>query len=427
MKKAKVAKKTGKKTVTRKKTPATTKSVKKITRSKVVKKNIKKTLKPKKAQKDWAKLALAFHKKHQGKISISSVVPVKNRDDLSVIYTPGVAAVSKAIAEKPERAREYTIKGRTVLVVSDGSAVLGLGNVGPEAALPVMEGKAALFKTFAGVDAFPLVLATQDPDEIIDTIMRIAPTFGGINLEDIAAPQCFYIERTLKEQLDIPVMHDDQHGTAIVVTAALINALKVVKKKMSMARIVLVGAGAAGTAIAHLLTIAGAQNILVLDRKGIISRSRSGLSEHKLELARSTNPDNESGGISEALTGADVLIGVSGPGLITAEQVALMAPGSIVFAMANPIPEIMPDEAKKGGAYIIATGRSDFPNQVNNSLVFPGIFKGALERNVPRITDETKLRAAKNLAALVAQPSRDKIIPDMFDKRAVAAVAKAVR
>lgn len=378
-------------------------------------------------KRNWGKESLAFHKKFQGKLAITPVVPVRSRDDLSVIYTPGVAAVSSRIAEKPHKAREYTGKGRTVAIVSDGSAVLGLGNIGPEAALPVMEGKAALFKAFGGVDAVPIVLGTQDPDAIVDTVVRMAPTFGGINLEDIAAPKCFDIERKLVERLDIPVMHDDQHGTAIVVVAGLMNALKVVGKKIGEVRIVVLGAGAAGVAITKLLMTAGAHTILMLDRQGVIHRSRTDLSEYKRELAALTNPHGEQGGVGEALHGADVLIGVSGPNLVTAEQVSYMAAGSIVFAMANPIPEIMPEEARKGGAYIIATGRSDFPNQVNNALVFPGVFKGALAHKVARITDAMKFKAAKNLAALVPKPTPTKIIPDMFDKRVVPAVAKAIR
>jgi len=371
--------------------------------------------------------ALALHKKLQGKIRIAPAAPVKNRTDLALVYTPGVAAVSSHVAKKPTEARAYTMKGRMVAVISDGSAVLGLGNIGALGALPVMEGKAALFKTFANVDAFPIVLDTQEPEKIIETILRIAPNFGGINLEDFAAPKCFEIENRLIEELDIPVMHDDQHGTAIVVLAGLTNALKVTKKKLASARIVISGAGAAGTAIAKLLYKAGSQNILVLDSKGIISSDRSDLTRHKIELATITNPESVSGDLRIALTGADVLIGVSGPGLATANDIALMNKGAIIFALANPTPEIMPDEAKKGGAMIVATGRSDFPNQINNSLAFPGIFRGALDHGVRKITDDMKLNAAKAIASLVPKPTAQKIVPDMFDKRVAKAVAKVIK
>lgn len=380
-----------------------------------------------KRKSDIAKKALALHKKLGGKIHMESAAPVKNRADLSLIYTPGVAAVSSFVAKNPKDARIYTIKGRTVAVVSDGSAVLGLGNIGALGALPVMEGKCALFKTFAGVDAVPLVLSTQDPDEIVRTVIAIAPAFGGINLEDIAAPKCFDIERRLIEALDIPVMHDDQHGTAIVVLAGLLNALKVVKKDITSARIVISGAGAAGTAVAKLLHSAGAEDILMLDSRGLIGSYRSNLTSHKKELASFTNTRNAMGGLREALKNADVLLGVSGPGLAKADDIRLMAKGAIVFAMANPTPEIMPDEAKKGGAAVVATGRSDFPNQINNSLAFPGIFRGCLDRRITRITEEMKLRAARAIAALVPRPSAERIVPDMFDKRVAKAVAKAMR
>src|SRR3989344_5581890 len=316
------------------------------------------------------------------------------------------------------------MKGRMVAVISDGSAVLGLGNIGPLGALPVMEGKCALFKTFAGVDAVPIVLDTQNPEEIIETIIRIAPAFGGINLEDIAAPKCFDIERRVVEALDIPVMHDDQHGTAIVVLAGLLNALTVVGKKLASARIVISGAGAAGAAGGHLLKKAGARNIIVLDSKGIIDSKRR--EAHKKELARFTNPEHKRDGLQGALKEADVLIGVSGPGLMSADDIRLMSPKAIVLAMANPTPEIMPDEAKQGGAAVVGTGRSDFPNQINNSLAFPGVFRGALDNRVRRITDDMKLRAARAIAALVSSPTANKIIPDMFDKRVARAVAKVV-
>lgn len=377
--------------------------------------------------KDVSKKALALHKKLGGKLRIQSAAPIKNRADLSLVYTPGVGAVSTYVAKNKDKAREYTMKGRTVAVISDGSAVLGLGNIGALGALPVMEGKAALFKTFADLDAVPIVLDTQEPDEIVETVVRIAPAFGGINLEDFAAPKCFDIERRIIERLNIPVMHDDQHGTAIVVLAGLINALKVVKKKMSDVRIVVSGAGAAGAAVTYLLRAAGAKHILILDSKGLIGVHREDLSRHKMELAGFTNPMNLAGNLQDALTDADVLIGVSGPGLATAKDIKLMNKDAIVFALANPMPEIMPDEAKKGGARVVATGRSDFPNQLNNSLAFPGIFRGAIDHKVTRITETMKLKAAKALAALTPKPTAEKILPDMFDKRVAKAVAKVIR
>jgi malate dehydrogenase (oxaloacetate-decarboxylating) len=369
--------------------------------------------------------SLALHKKLGGKIRITPAIPMKDRVALSLVYTPGVAAVSTLLAQKPELARSYTMKGRTVAVISDGTAVLGLGNIGPYGALPVMEGKAVLFKTFADVDAVPLVLNTKSVDEVVETIVRIAPAFGGINLEDFKAPECFAIEDRLKELLDIPVMHDDQHGTAIAVLAALMNAAKVVKKKFAGLKIVISGAGAAGTAIAKLIVKAGAGDIIVLDSKGIIDQTRTEL--HKHELARLTNPRAITGGLTEALKGADVFIGVSGPGIVTAKDIALMGSDAIVFAMANPIPEIFPEEAFKGGAKVVGTGRSDYPNQINNSLVFPGVFRGALDRRIKRITDEMKLKAAKNLAALVKRPTAAKIVPGAFEKGIAAAVARAIK
>jgi len=374
---------------------------------------------------DVSKKAIALHKKLGGKIRTTPAVPVRNRSDLSLVYTPGVAAVSMLVAKEPEKAREYTIKGRAVAVISDGSAVLGLGNIGALGALPVMEGKCALFKTFADVDAVPIVLDTQNVDEIVETVMRIAPAFGGINLEDIAAPKCFEIEQRLIGQLDIPVMHDDQHGTAVVVLAGIINALKVVRKDLRESRIVIAGAGAAGTATAKILYAAGARKILVLDRQGIIARDRM-LEGHKKDLAFMTNPNIEHGDLREALTDADIFIGVSGPGTAHASDIKLMAPHAIVFALANPTPEIMPEEAKRGGAIVIATGRSDYPNQVNNSLAFPGIFRGALDHGVKRITDEIKLNAAYAIAGLIKKPTAQQILPDMFDKRVAKAVANAV-
>jgi len=378
------------------------------------------------AKKDIGKEALALHKKLGGKIFTGLSKPIKNRADLSLVYTPGVAAVSSHVAKHKHEAGLYTIKGKTVAVISDGSAVLGLGNIGPEGALPVMEGKAALFKTFANVDAFPIVLNTQDVDQIVETVVAIAPTFGGINLEDFSAPRCFEIEKRIKERLDIPVMHDDQHGTAIAVLAGLINAAKVVKKKLEDLRIVISGAGAAGTAIAKLFLFAGIKHIILLDSKGVIVRGRSDLRGHKEDLADTTNPHGVSGDLHDALRGADVVVGVSGPNIIDAAHIARMNERAIVFALANPIPEIMPEEAHKAGAAVVATGRSDYPNQINNSLVFPGVFRGALDHGVKHITEEMKLRAAKNLAGLVKKPTAEKIIPTPFEKGVAATVAKAI-
>lgn len=387
------------------------------------------TSKPKKAIKkvDYGKLALAAHKKMHGKLSIVSKAKLKQRSDWSTYYTPGVAAVSMHLAKNPQDAREYTIKRNTVLVVSDGSAVLGLGNIGHYGALPVMEGKCVIFKEMADIDAFPIVLDTQDTEEIIATVKRIAPVFGGINLEDIAAPRCFEIEERLKKELNIPVMHDDQHGTAIVVLAGIINAAKVVKKKVKDLKIVIVGAGAAGRAVALLLVRYGIADVIVTDSQGVINKNREGLSGYKKDLADMTNPRNVTGLVFDAVTGADVIIGVSGPGTITEAHVSVMAKDSIVFALANPTPEIMPDLAKKAGARVIATGRSDFPNQVNNALVFPGIFRGALDKGVNAITDEMKIRAAEKLAGLVAKPGVETILPQVGDTRVMKAVASAVR
>lgn len=376
---------------------------------------------------DIAKRALLAHKKLRGKIEVVSKVKVVKPADLSVYYSPGVGAVSSFVAKFPAKARDYTIRRNTVAVVSDGSAVLGLGNLGPIGALPVMEGKAMLFKSFAGVDAFPIVLSTQNVDEIVETVVRIAPTFGGINLEDIAAPRCFEVEARLKERLDIPVFHDDQHGTAMVVLAGLLNALKVAKKNIATVRTVIAGAGAAGHAIADLLLLAGARDIVVLDSKGILSKERNDMDIPKKALLAETNPRNISGGIDEALLGADVFIGVSKGNTVTRAQVASMADNAIVFALANPIPEIMPDEAKKAGALVVATGRSDFPNQLNNVLGFPGIFRGALDHGVRDITNEMLVKAALKLARLIAKPTANLIIPSPFDKRVVPAVANAIR
>lgn len=370
---------------------------------------------------------VAAFKKTGARVETKARVPLKNKDALSLYYTPGVGAASSHLAERPEDARKMSVKANSVAVISDGSAVLGLGNIGPYGALPVMEGKALIFKEFAGIDAWPIVLDTQDPDEIVRVVQAIAPSFGGINLEDIKAPQCFAIERRLIESLNIPVMHDDQHGTAIVVLAGLLNAAKVVGKKMQAMRVVISGAGAAGVAIAKLLTLAGIKDIVLVDRGGAIWDGRPDLNASKQELAVLTNPHKVAGTLQEVLAGADVFVGVSGPNLLTADDIRLMADKGIVFALSNPIPEIMPEDALKGGAAVVATGRSDFANQINNALVFPGVFRGALDRGVTRITDESKVRAAKALAALVAKPTATKIIPDVLDKRVVPAVAKAIR
>lgn len=358
------------------------------------------------------------------RVETKARVALRNKKDVALWYTPGVGVASMHLAKHPKDARKMSVKKNSVAVISDGSAVLGLGNIGPYGALPVMEGKALIFKSLAGVDAWPIVLNAHEPDEIVAVVKAIAPAFGGINLEDIAAPKCFDIERRLIEELDIPVMHDDQHGTAIVVLAGLMNALKVVNKKLSRVRIVISGAGAAGASIAKLLYAAGAREMIILDRQGIVDGTRS--EKHKKELATFTNPKRLRGGLREALAGADVLLGVSGPGLAIAKDIRLMNKGAIVFAMANPVPEILPEEAKRGGAAVIGTGRSDFPNQINNALVFPGIFRGALDRGVAKITEKTKLRAARALAALVSRPTADKIIPDLLDKRVVKTIASAV-
>lgn len=373
-----------------------------------------------------SKKALALHKKLQGKIAVSGKMPLKTIEDWSLLYTPGVGAVSAHLGKHPEEAAAYTIKKNTVAVVSDGSAVLGLGNIGPYGALPVMEGKAVIFKDRAGIDAFPIVLDTQDPNEIIETVLRIAPAFGGINLEDIAAPQCFYIEEALKKKLPIPVMHDDQHGTAIVVLAGLINALKVAKKKLETASITIVGAGAAGVAIANLLKKAGATDIRVSDRTGIIGVHRKDLAPHKKKLATLPTTRKKATTLLEAVSGTDVLIAVSGPGTVTAEHVIAMNDRAIVFALANPTPEIMPHLAKEAGALVIATGRSDFPNQINNALAFPGIFRGALDSGVRDITEDMKLAAAYALAKLVKKPTAEHIIPSVMDARVSRTVARAV-
>ncbi len=374
-----------------------------------------------------AKKILTEYKKQGARIGTEARVKLKEKKDFSLWYTPGVATASMHLAKHPEDARKMSVKKNSVAVVSDGSAVLGLGNIGPFGALPVMEGKALIFKEKANIDAWPIVLDSQNTEEIIRTIKIIAPAFGGINLEDIAAPRCFEIEKRLVEELDIPVMHDDQHGTAIVVLAGLLNAAKVVKKNIKKLKVVISGAGAAGTAVAKLLRAAGVADIILLDRTGTIYAGRADLTAHKKELATLTNPRKVKGGITEAMRGADVFIGVSGKGLLKVEQVATMSPRGIVFAMANPDPEILPDDAKKGGAMIVATGRSDYPNQINNALVFPGLFRGALDRGVKKITEKTKLRAARGLAALIQHPTATNIIPDLLDQRVVKAIANAVR
>ncbi len=372
-------------------------------------------------------MALALHKKMRGKLGVVSKGKLKTKDDWSTMYTPGVAAVSSHLAQNPADTPKYSMKGNTVAVVSDGSAVLGLGNIGPLGALPVMEGKCVIFKEMAGVDAWPLVLDTQDTEEIIKVVKAIAPGFGGINLEDISAPRCFEIEERLKKELDIPVFHDDQHGTAIVVTAGLINAAKVIGKKFETLKVVIVGAGAAGRAIALLLSKAGVENLMVTDSNGIIYEGRTGLNNFKKELAKKINHDKIKGDVLTAVTGADVIIGVSGPGTISKHHIEMMAEKPIVFALANPIPEIKPEDAKQAGAVVVATGRSDYPNQVNNSLVFPGIFRGALDKGVNDITDDMKLAAAKNIAALVKKPTASEIIPSVNHPDLVKRVASAVK
>lgn len=378
-------------------------------------------------KKDYQKLSIQAHKKVRGKITIISNLPLTNQDDLSIAYTPGVAGPSLAIAKNPKLARDMTIKGNSVAIVSDGSAVLGLGNIGPEAALPVMEGKAVLFKRFANIDAYPIVLATQDTEAIIQTVKNISPGFGGINLEDISAPRCFEIEERLKQELDIPVMHDDQHGTAIVVLAGLINAFKVTGKQTKTVKVVINGAGAAGIAITKLLYLYGLKDIIVCDSQGIISRKRKNLNKFKKEILKITNKNNIVGTLFDALKNRDVFIGVSQGNLVDEYHIKTMAKDCIIFAMANPIPEIMPNKARRAGAAVVATGRSDFPNQINNSLVFPGIFRGALDSQAKRITNKMKLAAAEALAKVVKQPSPTKIIPGPFDKSVVKAVAGAVK
>ncbi|MDU1579525.1 NADP-dependent malic enzyme [Finegoldia magna] len=371
--------------------------------------------------------ALELHEKNQGKLEVVSKVKVNDAMDLALAYTPGVAEPCKKIHEDNSLAYKYTNKGNMVAVVTDGSAVLGLGNIGGIAGMPVMEGKSVLFKEFGNVDAFPICLNTQDTEEIISTVKAISPSFGGINLEDIAAPRCFEIEKRLIEELDIPVFHDDQHGTAVIVLSAVINALRIVKKDISDVKIVISGAGAAGIAISNLLTLAGAKNNLILNSRGIIDPDDEKLDEARREIARTTNPNKVKGDLKTAMENADIFIGVSAPGILTKEMVSSMNHDSIVLAMANPVPEIYPDEAKEAGARVVGTGRSDYPNQVNNVLVFPGIFRGALDAKADKITDDMKLSAAYAIAHMVEQPVEDRILPEAFNKDVARNVAHAVK
>ena len=373
--------------------------------------------------------ALMLHEQWNGKLEVVSKVPVKSREDLSIAYTPGVAEPCKAIAQDKEAAYKYTMKANTVAVVSDGSAVLGLGNIGPYAAMPVMEGKAVLFKEFGGVNAVPICLDTQDTEEIIKAVTYLAPAYGGINLEDISAPRCFEIEERLKEILDIPVFHDDQHGTAIVVLAGIINALKVVGKKKEDCRVVVNGAGSAGVAITRLLLTYGFPHITMCDKVGIVSKKTEGLNWMQQKMTEVTNLANEHGTLADALKGADIFVGVSAPNIVTPEMVSSMNHDSILFAMANPVPEIMPDVAKAAGARVVGTGRSDFPNQVNNVVAFPGIFKGALEGRATQITEEMKLAAAEAIAGLVSEDQLcdEFIMPEAFDPRVAEVVSEAVK
>lgn len=377
---------------------------------------------------DYNSLSLKMHEEHKGKVEVVSKVAVKNRDDLSTAYTPGVAEPCRKIRDNKADVYKYTCKGNMVAVVSDGTAVLGLGDIGPEAAIPVMEGKSILFKEFGGVDAFPICLDTKDVDEIVETVKRIAPVFGGINLEDISAPRCFEIEKRLKEELDIPVFHDDQHGTAIVVSAGLINALKLVGKPFDEANVVINGAGSAGISICKLLLQLGIGNVVLVDRQGALCPGQDWMNPAQAEMAEITNKDRQTGSLAEIMKGKDVFVGVSAPNIVTAETVASMAADPIVFAMANPTPEIMPEEAAKGGVRVMATGRSDYPNQINNVLVFPGIFRGALDAKATGITEEMKMAAAKAIASIVTDDElkEDYIIPGAFDERVAKVVAKAV-
>ncbi len=372
--------------------------------------------------------ALKMHEKFKGKLEVKSKVKIENRDDLSIAYTPGVAEPCKKIHENVDDVYKYTAKGNLVAIVSDGTAVLGLGNIGAEAAMPVMEGKAILFKNFAGVDGFPICLKSQNADDIVNTVINMAPSFGGINLEDIAAPKCFEVEERIQAALDIPVFHDDQHGTAVVVCAALINALKIVKKDISAVNVVINGPGAAGTAITKMLISLGVKNIVVCDRKGILEETRKDLEAHKLWIAQNTNNRKLSGNLEDALKSADVFVGVSSANVLTEKMVKLMNEDAIVFAMANPVPEIMPEAAKQAGIRVIGTGRSDYPNQINNVLAFPGIFRGALDVRAKKITEDMKIAAAYAIANLIdeSELKEDYIIPNPFDKRVASAVSEAV-
>ncbi len=372
------------------------------------------------------KQALEQHQKLKGKIALKLKDTLDTKDKLSTYYTPGVGLVSRHVAEHPDEARNYTWLNNCVAVISDGSAVLGLGNIGPLGALPVMEGKAMLFKHFADLDAVPIVLDVHSIEDIVSAVKAIAPSFGGINLEDIAAPQCFEIEKRLKQELPIPVFHDDQHGTAVVVLAGLINATKLTGRQLDNCRIVCVGAGAAGTAIIRLLKTYSNPEILAIDSKGIISPDRSDLNDEKKELLKLTNPNHVNGSLNDAVKGADIFIGVSKPDLLDGEMIKSMKPDPIIFAMANPDPEILPDAARAAGAAVVATGRSDFPNQVNNALAFPGIFRGALDNRVRDITDNHKIKAAEVIASLVANPSPEEIIPSVMDERLVPEIAKVI-
>lgn len=373
--------------------------------------------------------AVFLHKQWNGKIKTCAKAPVKSREDLAIAYTPGVAAPCRIIAEDKEAVYTYTLKANTVAVVSDGSAVLGLGNIGPEAAMPVMEGKCVLFKEFGDINAFPICLSTQDPDEIVAAVKAIAPTFGGINLEDISAPRCFEIEERLKKELNIPVFHDDQHGTAIVVLAGIINGLKVVGKDKEDCQVVVNGAGSAGIAITKLLLRYGFKHVTMCDREGTIGKDYPNLNWMQKEMTEVTNLENKKGSLADALIGADIFVGVSAPNIVSAEMVASMNRDAIIFAMANPTPEIMPDVAKAAGAKVVGTGRSDFPNQVNNVVAFPGIFKGALEGRATQITEDMKLAAANALANLVDpdQLNEDFILPEAFDPRVAQVVSQAVK
>ena len=377
---------------------------------------------------DFNELSLKMHEENKGKVEVVSKVKIKDRNDLSTAYTPGVAEPCRKIRDNKDDVYKYTCKSNMVAVVSDGTAVLGLGDIGPEAAIPVMEGKAILFKEFAGVDAFPICLDTKDVDEIVETVKRIAPVFGGINLEDISAPRCFEVERRLKEELDIPVFHDDQHGTAIVVSAGLINALKLVGKPFNEASVVINGAGSAGISICKLLLQLGIGNAVLVDKNGALCPGEDWMNEAQADMAKITNKKREKGSLVDIIKGKDVFVGVSAPNIVTADMVASMAKDPIVFAMANPTPEIMPEEAKKGGVRVMATGRSDYPNQINNVLVFPGIFRGALDARATGITEEMKIVAAKAIASIVTDEelNEEYIIPGAFDERVAKVVAKAV-